>query len=214
MKKTIKLVIFDLDNTLTTGPTIWELIHRENKTWHSHGLPFWRDYRKGLFGINSFIRKDVACWKGLSLSKLNKAAKLVRYIHGAEKTIRALKKLGIRTALVSSSVEQFARYAANKFRIDHVFANPVEVKRGKLTGKVTLNVPGNGKGKVTSYLKKCLHLKKKEVLAIGDSVHDLPLFKECGITVSFNDAAPRVQKMVDHVISKKQLKKLLKIVHF
>ncbi len=213
MKPKIKLVIFDLDNTLTTGPTIWELIHRENKTWKSHGLPFWHEFKQGKFGFNTFIRKDVACWKGLSLAKLHKAIKKMKYVHHIKKTILALKKEKIRTALVSSSVDQFARKVAEKFGIDYVFANPIAIRQKKLTGSVRLKVAGHGKGQIVHYLKKCLHLKKTEVLSVGDSHFDLPMFKQSGVTVTFTDAAKEVKQYVDHVINKQNIKRILSIIY-
>ncbi len=205
MTDQIKLVIFDLDNTLTTGPTIWELLHRENGTWESHGVPYWQKYRAGEFGLTAFIRKDVACWKGLPEERMHKAFQKVRYIKDAERTVRALNKAGITTALVSSSVLQFAEFVAERFGIRHVFANPIGIYNGVLTGTVNVLVPAQGKGRVTAQLKRDLKVKKKHVLAVGDSVHDIPLFEQSGTTVSFTDAHKNVQNLVDHVISKQHI---------
>jgi phosphoserine phosphatase len=212
MDNRIKLVIFDLDNTLTTGPTIWELIHREQNTWQRHGLPLWEQFHEGDFGINAFINKDVACWAGMPINRIQSAIKKIKYIPKIKETIRALKKQNIKTALISSSVDLFADNVAAKFGIDHVFANVVEVKNKKLTGKVVLKVPGKGKGKVTRILRRSLKLKKAEVLAVGDSEFDFPMFDEVGISVTFNDARKTVQKKADHVIAKNGLLKLLEIM--
>jgi len=212
MNRKIKLVIFDLDNTLTTGPTIWELIHREQATWFSHGLPLLKKFHSGIFGINAFINKDVACWSGLPILKVQNAIKKIKYIPKVKETIKALKKKGIGTALVSSSVDLFADQVVANFGIDHVFANAVEVKNKKLTGKVVLNVPGKGKGRVTKTLRRSLKLKKEEVLAVGDSEFDFPMFNEVGISVTFNDARKTVQKRADLVIAKDNLLALLEII--
>jgi len=212
MKSRIKLVIFDLDDTLTKGPTIWEYIHEEMGTWESHGIKYYEEFLAGKFGYNAFIRKDVACWKGLPLSNVRKAIKRMQYIPELKKTIRKLSKLGIDTALVSSSIEIFARYVEKKFGIKHVYANPLRTKDGRLAGKVELLVPGKGKGRITRYIKRSLGLKKREILAVGDSTYDLPMFKEAGICVTFDDAADAVKKHADHVVRKDHIYKLLSIV--
>jgi phosphoserine phosphatase len=208
----IKLVVFDLDDTLTTGPTIWERIHWETGTWDSHGDPYWEDFKKGRFGYNAFIRKDVLCWKGLKVSEVKKAIRRMKYIPKLKETLRALRKKGIKTALVSSSIEIFADYVSKKFGIDHVHANSLEAREGKLTGKVILKVPGGAKGRLVRRLKKRLKLKKREILAVGDSEYDIPMFKEVGTSVTFKDAKPLVKRLAGFAISKRDLPRLLGII--
>lgn len=208
----IKLVIFDLDDTLTTGPTIWELIHKINGTWASHGLPYWRAFCRKEFGYDAFIRKDVACWKGLPLAQVKKAMAQVKYIPGLAKTIRALKKKKIKTAIISSSLEIFAGYVARKSGIDHVLANPVGIKDGQLTGQVRLKVPGRGKGRITRQLRKKLGFKKAEVLAVGDSHYDLAMFREAGLSVSFHHAHDQAKKHAHHVIARNKIGCLTKLI--
>jgi phosphoserine phosphatase len=212
MKNRIKLVIFDLDDTLTNGATIWELIHKQMGTWESHGIGYWRDFEKGAFGYNAFIRRDVACWKGLPLSKVKKAIAKIRYVPHIKKTIGALKKKRIKIALISSGLELLAASVSKKFGLDHVHANTLEMRDGKLTGKVCLTVPGLGKGRVTRYLRKKLNLRKSEAMAVGDSRYDIPMFREVGESVSFTDAGRDVKKHASHIIPKNNLYELVKIV--
>lgn len=212
MKNKIKLVIFDLDDTLTTGATIWELIHRQMGTWESHGIGYWRNFVKGAFGYNAFIRKDVSCWRGLPLSEVKKAIAKIRYVPHIKKTMGVLKKKGIKIALISSGLELLAASVSKKFGIDHVHANTLEMRNGKLTGKVNLMVPGLGKGRVARYLRKKLNLKKSETMAVGDSRFDIPIFREVGKSVSFTDAGREVKKHASHIIPKNNLYELVKIV--
>lgn len=210
MKSKIKLVIFDLDNTLTKGPTIWEQIHRQMGTWKTHGIKYLENFNNGLFNFNTFIKKDVACWKDLPVAKLKKAIAKVSYIPHIKKTILALKKKKIKTALISSSLESFAKDVAKKFGIDYVFANTLEIKKNKLTGKVKLKVPGNGKGQITKYLMKCLQLKKKEAVAVGDSMFDIAMFKKVGMSITFTDANPDIKSEATYMISKQDLFRIIK----
>jgi phosphoserine phosphatase len=211
-KNKIKLVIFDLDDTLTVGTTIWELIHKEAGTWESCGIKYWRDFCRGKFGYNKFIRMDIACWKGLPVEKVKRAIKKTKFTSGIKKTFAKLKEMGIKIAVISSSLEIFANYVAERFGIDHVHANTLEIHKGKLTGKVILSVPGLSKGRLARKLKKKLGLKKSEVVAVGDSVFDIPMFKEAGISVSFNDADKTTKKHADQVIEKNNIRQIMDII--
>jgi phosphoserine phosphatase SerB len=208
----IKLVVFDLDDTLTIGPTIWELVHQEKGTWHSHGLPYYQAFQRGQFGFNAFIRKDVACWAGLEVTRLNKAIKKIRHQSGLKKTILALKKLGVKTAIISSGLDYFAQAVARKFKIDYHFANHLLIKNRCLTGKINLKVAGGGKGRMLRKIKSKLKIKKGEILAVGDSSFDLPMFREAGIKISFKDADKTIKKMADFILSKNNIFRLVSII--
>lgn len=205
----IKLVIFDLDDTLTTGPTIWELVHKVNGTWQSRGLPYWRAFCRKEFGYDSFIRKDVDAWRDLPLYKVRQAMAGVRYIPGLAKLTAGLRRRRIKTAIVSSSLEIFAKYVADRFGLDYVLANPIGTKNGRLTGQVVLKVPGRSKGRVTRGLRRKLGLKKKEVLVVGDSHYDIPMFRQAGTSVSFHHGHHRAKRQADWVVDKKGLVTIL-----
>lgn len=211
-KSRIKLAIFDLDDTLTVGPTVWELIHKEAGTWESHGIKYWNDFCKGKFGYNAFIRLDVSCWKGLSTKRVMRAIRRTKFAAGIKRIFKKIRAMGIKIAVISSSLEIFANFVAKKFGIDHVHANVLEAHDGRLTGRIHLVVPGLSKGRITRKLKQKLGLKKSEVVAVGDSAFDIPMFKEAGIAVSFTDADRKTKQAANYRIQKNNLPKLLDIL--
>ncbi len=48
-------------------------------------------------------------------------------------------------------------------------------------------------------LLKILGLKKGEVIAVGDGMNDLPLFKACGFKVAMGNAGPELKAVADYV---------------
>jgi hypothetical protein len=48
-------------------------------------------------------------------------------------------------------------------------------------------------------LIKILGLKKREVIAVGDGMNDLPLFKACGFKVAMGNAEPELKAIADYV---------------
>jgi phosphoserine phosphatase len=83
----------------------------------------------------------------------------------------------LQSAIVSCSIGQYAEYLAKKFKIDHVFANPLEIKNNQLTGQLDLQVRANQKKEILEKLIKKLQLKKSNIAVFGDSKFDLPMFE-------------------------------------
>ncbi len=48
-------------------------------------------------------------------------------------------------------------------------------------------------------LIKILGLKKREVIAVGDGMNDLPLFKACGFRIAMGNADPELKAIADYV---------------
>lgn len=175
--KNIKLFIFDIDNTITTGPSIWELMHLECGTWESHGLRYWDDFVAGKFDFDEFCRRDVACWKGQPLEILQRSIAKIAYSPGFPELIAALRKKNILLAIISGSIGLFADQLAKTYGFDYVFANPIGIVNGILDGTIDIRVPGNSKGQIMENLVKKLELNRKEVAVAGDSHFDLPMFE-------------------------------------
>lgn len=46
---------------------------------------------------------------------------------------------------------------------------------------------------------KTLGVKKKDIIAVGDGMNDLPLFKACGFKVAMGNANPELKALADYV---------------
>jgi phosphoserine phosphatase len=155
------------------GPSIWELMHRECGTWDSYGLPYLEKFLAGKIDFDEFCRMDVACWKGRSSEELAHAISKITYRPGFPELMQALHKRNIATAIISGTVGQFAEHLAKTYRIEHVFANPVDLNQGT----IELKVPGHSKGIIIEKLLYELGLNRHEVAVAGDSHFDLAMFE-------------------------------------
>ena len=54
-QRRIELVALDVEGTLTSEPTIWEIMPRKLGTWESHGLVYWDRYLGGELEYDDFI---------------------------------------------------------------------------------------------------------------------------------------------------------------
>lgn len=184
----IKLFVFDVDNTITRGDTIWEAMHKACGTWKIAGLKFLEMYNREEISFEEFSRRDAKSWQGASEKLLHQVFRQIKIVPGFSALLAYLRKNKIKTAIVSCSVGQFAEFLAKKFKIDFYFANPLEIHQGKLSGKIRIKVTGRGKAKKLFELIKKLKLKKENIAVVGDSKFDVPMFNHSKHTFIIKNA--------------------------
>ncbi|MFC1496264.1 HAD family hydrolase [Candidatus Margulisiibacteriota bacterium] len=208
----IKLVTFDVDNTLTVGTSIWEQFYIEIGTWDKIGKKYLNMFYEKKITFEEFIKLDVGAYGGKHEDVIYQAAGKLKYIDGIWETVNGLREKGIKTAIVSGTIGQFAKYLQKLHGFDFCYANMLLVDKNKiLTGELELTVPAYHKDQTMRKLKKDLNLKREEVLAIGDSEMDFSMFKEAGTSVCVEHAPQVVKDRVDHILPDKDLRELLKL---
>ena len=206
----IKLVVFDVDDTLTVGKSIWEQFYIEIGTWDKIGKKYLDMFRKKEITFNQFMELDVGEFAGNHENIIYQAIKKLKFIDGIKETIREIKNKGAKTAIVSGTMGQFATYLKDKHGFDFCYANPVETdKNGILTGKIDIKVPPMQKDITMCKLKNNLGIKKEDVLAVGDYELDFKMFDEAGTSVCVEHAPESVKKRVDFILPDKDLRHLL-----
>ncbi|MDR1452859.1 MAG: HAD family phosphatase [Candidatus Margulisbacteria bacterium] len=173
----IKLFIFDVDHTITAGTTIWEQLHQECGTWETNGRLYLQQFLAQEINFDEFSRRDARCWAGRGLYHLRRAQNKIQLTAGFPELIQELHKRNITTAIISSTVGQFAEHLTRTYGIDHCYANPLGLKDNVLDGTIDLRVKGEAKGIFAKGLAKKLNLQKNEIAAAGDSRFDLPMFE-------------------------------------
>src|SRR4030042_5485065 len=102
--KQSKIVIFDLDGTLTRERSIWEYIHRQLGKWVGFAESYQKKFLAGLISYEEFCELDAKVWKGMRVEELTEIAKTVPFHAGADELIGYLKRKGLKLALVSSGL--------------------------------------------------------------------------------------------------------------
>ena len=64
-RQRFKVVVFDLDGTLTTEKSIWEYIHRVLGKWEGYAEEFQKLFLAGHISYEEFCRLDARVWKGI-----------------------------------------------------------------------------------------------------------------------------------------------------
>ncbi len=207
-----RLVCFDMDSTLIQTEVIDELAKR-------HGVgdkvkAITESAMRGEIDFNESFIQRVALLKGLDESVMEDIAHNLPLTEGAEKLFKTLRKYGFKTAILSGGFTYFGRYLQHKLGIDYVFANDLEIKNGKLTGK--------HKGDIVNGAMKAEMLKKiafkedihlEQVVAVGDGANDLEMLNQAGLGIAFH-AKPKVKANAQHSISTIGLDVILYLMGF
>ncbi|MBN2065619.1 MAG: HAD-IB family phosphatase [Candidatus Thermoplasmatota archaeon] len=209
--ETIQLVIFDMDGVITDTISSWKYLHDYFGTSNDHSVDA---YLKGTIDDMEFIRRDVALWlngnQPITHQRLAEILADVPLMKGAKPCIRALADQGIQTAIVSAGLDILARRVAKELGMNHVYANGIKVDaHGRLTGEGMLGVALMYKDHVVRSLSKKLDIPVRNMVAVGNSCFDIPMFETCGFGIAFNPEDDCVQDAADVVVEGKDLRKIL-----
>lgn len=194
-----RLVCFDMDSTLIQAEVIDELA-KEAGVGAAVAAITERAMRGELDFKESF-RRRVALLKGLPEARLATVAERIELTEGAERLIRALKGMGLKTAILSGGFTYFGRRLQQQLGIDFVHANELVIEGGVVTGEVREPVvDGARKAALLQEISAAEGIRLEQVIAVGDGANDLPMLALAGLGIAFQ-AKPLVRQSAQHAIS-------------
>lgn len=194
-----RLVVMDVDSTLIQDEVI-ELIAEHAGTAAEVAAVTERAMR-GELDFAESLHARVATLAGLPVSVLDEVRGAVRLTPGARTLVRTLKSLGFTVALVSGGFAEVVEGIGAELGVDHVRANRLEVRGGRLTGHVVGQVVDRaGKAAVLRELAALEGLPLSRTVAIGDGANDLDMLALAGLGVAFN-AKPLVREQADTAVT-------------
>jgi phosphoserine phosphatase len=207
-----RLVCFDMDSTLIQAEVIDELARKAGV--YDEVSAITESAMRGEIDFDESFKQRVALLEGLEESVMKEIAESLPLTEGAERLFQTLKKYGYRTAILSGGFTYFGNYLKSKLGIDYVFANDLEIKDGKLTGKHYGDIiNGQKKAELIKLIafKEDIHMA--QVIAVGDGSNDLPMLREAGLGIAFH-AKPKVKASAKHAISTIGLDAILYLLGF
>lgn len=207
-----RLVCFDMDSTLIQTEVIVELAKKAGVGDEVDKIT--EAAMRGEIDFDESFKQRVALLKGLDESVMQEIAQNLPITEGAERLFATLKKYGFKTAILSGGFTYFGKYLQHKLGIDYVFANELEIAKGKLTGKHLGDIV-NGEMKA-EWLKRLAFKEDillEQVVAVGDGANDLPMINIAGLGIAFH-AKPKVKKNAKQNISTIGLDAILYLMGF
>lgn len=185
-----RLICFDMDSTLIRTEVIDELAERAGVGQQVREITE-RAMRGEIDFIESF-RERVALLKGLDESVMQEIAENLPITEGVERLMYVLKRYGYKIAILSGGFTYFGNYLKNKFGIDYVYANELEIVDGKLTGRYLGDVvDGKRKAELLRLIAQVEKVDIAQTIAVGDGANDLPMLGVAGLGIAFH-AKPKV----------------------
>lgn len=202
-----KLLISDMDGTIIENETLNDIANflgkgKEVKQITDLGL-------KGRLDFSTSLENRVHLLKGLRLSSLEEAKRIITFKKGAKKLFRVLKDNNFTTVLVSGGFKPITSYVQNYLKIDHEYSNSFGVIGDLFDG--TTNGPiinANYKEKIVNNLIKKLNLKKNQIIGIGDAANDMNMLLSVGLPIAF-EAQDIVKANFDNQINNTDLTSVL-----
>jgi len=167
---------------------------------------------RGELDFAGSLTKRVALLKGLDVRVLERVYQRIELMPGAEALVAALKRSGVKTAILSGGFVYFASRFTQRLGIDVYHCNDLEVIDGKLTGKVLGPIVGaEGKAEKLIELAEQWGVPMQQTAAVGDGANDLKVMAVSGLGVAFC-AKPKVQEQADVAVNEKDLTRLIPIL--
>jgi phosphoserine phosphatase len=188
----MRLIVMDVDSTLIQGEVIEMLAAHagceEQVAWVTEAA------MRGDLDFAESLEARVALLAGLDAGAIDLVYDELVLAPGARTTVRTLKRLGYRFAIVSGGFSHITDRLAADLGIDFTAANELEVVDGKLTGRVVGEIIDRaGKARALRRFAAEAGVSEAATIAIGDGANDLDMLSAAGLGIAFN-AKPLVQQ--------------------
>lgn len=179
-----KLLVSDMDSTI---------IHQETIDLLAEFLGVEKEVSKiteqamsGQLNFNDAIIKRVAMFEGFNINELRKVLDKINLRSGVGTLTATMKKNGGECLLVSGGFTIIVEPTAKLAGFEAALCNKLEVKDGKLTGRLVPPIyNGEDKKKLMLGKAKSLGIKTCDIIAVGDGANDIEMIKAANMGVCF-----------------------------
>jgi phosphoserine phosphatase len=207
-----KLLVCDIDGTLTNNPNPWLTIHHYLSTWTNLTEKYKDAFLQKEITYAEFCKLEVLHWKGANVTEIKNLFCDLKTPANLFEGLKKFKDMGFRLVAISSGLQFVSEVLNFNQFFDDIFFNEVEIVDGFFTGKVNINV--NDKVEVLDeYLKK-YNLNYENVIVIGDGDNDLGIFEKSGFSIAFCANSNKLREIADFEVNEFDYKKIIEQVEY
>ncbi|MCB1971832.1 MAG: phosphoserine phosphatase SerB [Geminicoccaceae bacterium] len=203
-----KLIVADMDSTLITIECIDELA--ASIGIRSEVAAITERAMAGALDFEAALTSRVALLEGVPQTAIEEVIReKLRLMPGARRLMATMRAHGATTAVVSGGFTAFTSHVARVLGLDIQRANSLEVRDGRLTGRLEGPVVGpRAKLDVLRELAATHGLYREDTMAVGDGANDRDMIAEAGLGIAYR-ARPAVQAVADLCVNHGDLESLL-----
>ena len=185
------LAVFDMDSTLISCEVIDELARVAGVG--AEVAEITERAMRGELDFDDSFRTRLALLKGLDAGAVDELADQLPVQSGLSEMATTLKARDLKLAIFSGGFMPIAERLKNDYGFDHVVANELEIRDGKVTGKVVPPIVNREyKAEALGALARRLGIDTEHCIAVGDGANDLSMMALAGLGVAFH-AKPAVR---------------------
>ena len=204
----IRLVVFDVDGTLTQHSSVWWRLHELFGTT-KEGRLYFDQYFAGEINYEQWADYDAALWTGEPVSKVMEIVSATKLVPGVPETVATLSEHGIKTAILSGGLDIMADDIARRAGIEYVLTNKLGIKDDVLTGTVENIIGWAEKAKYIHIILDHFDMTLEETAFVGDGRNDMSVLSIVGLSIAFNPEDQEVADSAQVVIRENDLRAIL-----
>lgn len=198
----MRLLAIDMDSTLISIECIDELADMAGVKAQVSAIT--AAAMRGEIDYAESLRLRVGLLQGLDEGALARVYdERLRLSPGAETMLAAMRRVGIKTLLVSGGFSYFTERLTARLGLDYSISNVLGIKGGRLSGKVIGGlIDAESKAAKLRSVRDALEIASGGIIAIGDGANDLAMMAEAGMSVAYRAKAlarGRADYALDHV---------------
>ena len=195
-----KLLVADMESTMIDNEMLDELADFLGLREKIAGIT--ARAMNGEIDFAAALEERVGLLKGLPVTRLDEAARRIRYVPGGATLVATMKKHGAHCALVSGGFTYFTALVRRALGFDVDAANTLRLDGDTLAGTVEPPILGKEAKLATLRRLAAEHgLSTADAVCVGDGANDLPMLKQAGLGVAFRAkpaVAAEVPARIDH----------------
>ncbi len=198
----MRLLAIDMDSTLISIECIDELADMAGVKAQVSAIT--AAAMRGEIDYAESLRLRVGLLQGLDEGALARVYdERLRLSPGAETMLAAMRRVGIKTLLVSGGFSYFTERLTARLGLDYSISNVLGIEGGRLSGKVIGGlIDAESKAAKLRSVRDALEIASGGIIAIGDGANDLAMMAEAGMSVAYRAKAlarGKADYALDHV---------------
>lgn len=198
-RRTRRVICFDMDSTLIQTEVIDELAMRAGVGDQVKEIT--ERAMQGEIDFAESFKERVKLLKGLDVSVMQEIVEQLPITEGLDRLISVLKQVGFKIAILSGGFTYFGNYLKERYQLDYMYANELEIVDGKLTGNYIGDiVDAKRKAELLRLIAQVEKVDIRQTVAVGDGANDLLMLETAGLGIAFH-AKPKVIKNAKQSLS-------------